>query len=775
MSDPTKAVSPFLQWMFEKSHDFEAIRELEGGSAFKQLLEQYEAEGAKACRFNATVRANNTDVIWYGYPLPPEMQLGVFEVSVTDPINLKFGAHTTNYGFALWRLHDGKIVKGGQVVRHRPTDPLKRLDLLDSHPDAVYSDELVGGSEIIAPEYVVPAFSFHSMDGEYRSQLLWWDEFNATYTQHSKQLSIIEDRVIDLVANGELELNFHAHPRKSETPLRIADELRLPIRLFVARLVSTLTFPLPPHALEGYVAVHKRLHILFEDELAHYIKAIGPDLGRVCSAFRCGRVNRSACCGVKLSPMTLIASLSTDDVRHTHALEEFLGRLASDMVINGRTPSFPIFNQTSMVTGVDEEAFENPQIHQQYREGRVADKIRRDLQQMRQGLRKTPRFAGIDEKVFEAARHAEEHLIMSRMALLITMEDVGATWGAMPLRNLSPFAQSSPGFEALVFDLCFAAWNLHEFAVHGDLHTNNITYHPIALPKHVDPGDFAMFVATDAGEKDTFLVPSSRLRGFIIDFSRSLLMPAAMDRVREFGPVAADVVLVEQQGRALLTLARWAPKVAAKYQKELKARLIERPAEFYAVLALVDYVALGANIGSMLDRGTKMTEKEGRNKHFDPQPSCRKFARKLEEAARDALVEQLHRLVAAAPEKFVKGELGAVRAAELKLLKLVFAEFRFARAAPQVKRLVALWNASAPMRYSGDSVKQFPPWADVDNLIKMSGGRKERDVLVRGRRPLLDTLEAPPDPRLALERAKIEADLTQDRPPPDASSSWQQM
>lgn len=768
----TKKTADMTAFFLEQVADI-GLESLEGSVAYKAFLKGL-PRGTQNKVISGSRRLSAFNVIKWGYPLHPRYNLSVFEVEA-----LGFGDDTCIYAMAFW-------------------------------PE---------GAEF--PEYICLGGTFESQDGEFRRNFTWWDDFEEAFEkiqavetdlpENEQVLGRIEKGLRELLDDSDLVYTTYvfSSPTGQGTleEQRIAtrcNELRLAHRTFVAQLCLAGGELHAPHILPRYGTVMKNVLEALHDDIPE--RELSPQKAgesdadfekrkKIVNRFRylrgkwsCGIPGGRAllCMGVKFVPLRRIEATQVGDLRHPTWREVWMGQKATDLTINGRAATFPILNQWSVINAVTSSMFENEAMDVLFTMSRQIERSVEKIHDARYALEEdselktTPAlFKEIDFNYHSAAAEAERH-ILSGLTLMMSQQYVGPTFGTIATGAYrSPLAGGLEGKElsSAIFEIVYGCLVMHETGIHSDLHINNMTVNSLWSQEHAPPETCNFYVAGPDGERDTFVVPTYGAAGYIIDFSRAIITPARKAELdREMGVEETRLFYEEQVKRMFHVLHMWEPSIAKKYEDKFKAAAYGSPQALYNVLTAVDFVSIGHNIGKLLKKSLAANEKikaTGGTVPWEVAPECIALCEKLEEAGREVLLEGLHKVVIRGPIK----DTEAPTRAGLAVMKKTFNDLLYSRWDPAKLAVYVLgdgFNAHAPMKYSSDKVENFPPWAQVETVMKFAGGRSLEEIFSRGIEPLHNSIQVREDGlgdetfELAVEKERSVAS----RPIVNYAKSW---
>lgn len=174
------------------------------------------------------------------------------------------------------------------------------------------------------------------------------------------------------------------------------------------------------------------------------------------------------------------------------------------------------------------------------------------------------KFRLLHEKIKDPIEYAREEIIMSEMSLCVTSEYVGRTFYDainICLDNAEYHEELGKPYEnydiwaKYIFELIYTlyALNSRKGLIHGDLHLNNFTIHPMYFSKFRNLNDIKnphMMYALDANHY--FAFPSRQYHTVVIDFSRAIIRPSQLDNFENFDIVHAKKLKLHTEGKIQL-------------------------------------------------------------------------------------------------------------------------------------------------------------------------------------------------------------------------------
>lgn len=696
---------------------------------------------------------NGYTTMRYGYPLPPRSDLLVFNMmsSYEDKI------YTCNYAMAVWT--DDKPV----------------------------------------PEYICLGPPYQSNDGEFRQNYTWYEDFSNGYDavvaaeanlpKKHRVLDRLERKVLYLIEYSHLNLAMTVHAptqARRDALTDAADSTRLMLKLFVAQMLLVEDAIRSPHIQPKYAVAMMGPRQFIED-IMRLTRPTGLEDDEERETYKrmlyfriqlkCGSKYWGAhkALGMKIVPLMRTELINPRNVRYPVGREVWVTEEATNLMVNGRGWFFPSFNQVTTVVGADETMYDNEAMVKHYLTSEAADAALGQLRQAREVVAEK-RSAGFAHKLDELDHYLwrgsqkSEEMIVSDVAMIITMRYVGPTLGTiakLPLAQGAGFIQGEK-FETILFQLCYAAHELHDIAIHCDLHYHNMTINAEWYPQRDTPENpCAVYVAGPGGERDTFVLPAYGNMANLIDFSQAIISPAQRESLVAYqGKEQTDTFFKEQALRMLRGVGRWLPEYAKEYEREIKGIALADPESMYNVLCAIDYIAIGRNVGQLLEDSAAAGK-------MGVDPAVVKQCHRLQAVARAAFIKELRAVVSRGSGQrtpTAKRETSG-DALGLAILKDVFGHYLYSRRDPAElakSYLVDAFNLNAPLRHNIRQLETFPPWARVEEIKKYVSISKRfsRDPSL-----LEASLVSDGDPALD-EATELERGRSEPPPPEEAGHSW---
>ena len=688
------------------------------------------------------------------------------------------------------------------------------------------------GTEDLDPEYVCLGPTYESRDGEYRKRFIKWEIFNIAFNYHTKDLHEFEEAVSTMLADSTLELNMTFYPAEPKI-IRHYQHSRLPIKLFAYLLALDLwefsTSLLMAHTHPEYIKLisnigHDFPQLIKKSKEFQY-KTIEnfnkiKDINYITLKFEKHSENIEVQCGQKIVPMFQQEIIQFEDYNLSVWRETLIQQHISNLVINFICPSFPIYNQWTYIEDVNFELFENNAMADKYARGTAMERSVSDLRNARKSIDSTIDLQNyhteeFNANIYEDIEYAQSHLIMSNIALLHTMEDVGWTLHSIndfinkPLVKLPQVAKIfREDTYNYIFNYVYAAHCMHTKMgiVHSDIHSNNLTFNLWALANeniykngkvsfHQYYKNPVTVYATSYKDEDIYIFPTTGITATIIDFSRSIIGPDFRPKLeKNKTPQIATNFYRDQVNRVMRALNRHAPSFVEKNQEAIKAAVIGNFELIFPVLCCIDFIAIGSTLIEYFERTNRETvsggaKKSSKTKKLDKSSKTKKsdkssktasiqsdalrsgqhvnvqFCTKIKELGQELLITGLSTIVDQI--KNINETKINIEYPGFKMLKL-FEEYNLINFKQKytnnfnhtsdVYAVTDGYNYNNDVKYSGTEYAKFPPWGQLSEIEKQLGKYKMEDVLESNIEKFLQSIKKNVHISIISEQARMESE-----------------
>jgi len=503
-------------------------------------------------------------------------------------------------------------------------------------------DDNLYGNDINQIEhlYICNAPAFVSMDGEYRKQLIQYQQFLQVYKENQELFEDIEEVLLERIENDEILLDFNIN-----FPFKISDEAseifykeikdsRILIKSLAANIASEMMASvfgyIENHTNKNFVKIiynqnelekYKKIYNKFNnrDPNVKYFLGINFQLNYFYNkSFEINTLQRLLLAtfisaGVKTIPMTMQEFYSVNDVSYESWRELYFGIICSNLPLNKICAGFPFIAGYTFIQNVDATFFDNSSMIVKYINGKIACNINNQLVNVNDLTEENDRprnkkFKRLSHLIDKSILYSESNIEMSNVALGIFYEDIGRTFSNwirmndnLPEENkLDKFSRllfKTPSLmHKIIFEYIYEIYCMHSInkIIHLDLHLNNIT---IYLGDRVitkrNPNPRCLYILDD---NNAFLFHDLGYYSSIIDFSRAILYDFN-EISNKYGPTTARTSKRNASDRLYSSINKYFPDIAKDHKDDLNNKLISDFQTMAVLCGNLDYWYVCQNIG----------------------------------------------------------------------------------------------------------------------------------------------------------------------------------
>lgn len=496
----------------------------------------------------------------------------------------------------------------------------------------------------IEHEYVCTGPTFNSQDGEYRSKIISWDQFNSIFIKYKQECEEVEALIVGRINTEQIAFqtnfyypeNFNYNERKFEDSINV---LRLPIKLFILCWLYDF-YQIYTNSIENHVNSAYKTIIYNPEEITTMEKIIArigsinytsmmnhiahsfEDINKPNKIFLIIRV------GQKIFPLTVSETVKCNDINYNVWREIYISTLTSNLVINLISPSFPVINNWFYIQTAHEGLFDNAPMRIKYSYSDIATKISTQMRELdklnyvEKNREKGPinnKFMRMSRLMQKSIAYADGDIRLTELAICLTNEFVGRTLRDIPSLIASGIYES--GFDLVFADLNLFTRHIFEFIYsfycmnikigifHGDLHLNNVTIYQLyymTTTKGEYCGPKNAQVVYLVGEV-AYMFPHYGLFSTIIDFSRAIIGNYKLIE-HDFSARFAELYFKDQRLRVLNILHHYFPKLMEKFRNKIESLLISNFPLMFKILSGIDTYVIVSNINAMLDIDVAFTQ-----------------------------------------------------------------------------------------------------------------------------------------------------------------------
>ena len=493
-------------------------------------------------------------------------------------------------------------------------------------------------------EYVSSCPTFNSADGEYRHRFLKLDQIFNIYNENKEFFNEIEKYVINqlknkkiifdtnyILPNDNLDKNKQKNKKILDLLKKEIEKIRLKLILYMTSWIIDVNRYIEGK-LDNHIAIgYKEAMFAYNDEdfYNNLLKKIGIDKYNniVVNLFRYLKFNDNKYSplelGQKFIPLTIYDMESMGDAKLAPWREIYSASLVGNLVINGISPTFPIFNDWFLIQGNSPEFWSNSVSKVKFKYSEIASEIVKELEHARKSTYTinpitqkevyiSYNFEGLSKAIDIPMDYAEQEIIFADVILCTITEHVGRTLADTPALMLHETYQITYGpiyknfsiFSKLMFEYTYGLYclNIKLGIIQGDLHLNNVT---IFIKKSViNPVNKEWYVINPhviyhIGKSDYYIFPTYGSTACIIDFSRSFIDREHL--LKQFGFEMTESIIYHQRIRIMRTLERDLPDFYTAYKEKIEIVLLSDFDTVFKIFMAIDIYKLSKSFSSMIN------------------------------------------------------------------------------------------------------------------------------------------------------------------------------
>lgn len=502
------------------------------------------------------------------------------------------------------------------------------------------------GGPKIEHMYVCTGPTYRSQDGEYRSRVIPWSQYNALFVKYADIFGEVEVAVVSRLESRVTTYQTDFYYPASCTGNKRAFEdsinsLRLPIKFYIlcwivdfyeihGKIIANHVNPAyrwimyQPEDIPLFESIVKKMgrndYLNMKNRIEHYFSDL--DVGR--------QSRMPVGCGQKIFPLTAMESARTGDINFNVWREIYITELLSNLVLNLISPSFPFINNWFYIQNAHAGLYDNMAMHTKYLQSEIAAEVAVQLkitdklnyektesgEQSKEPL--SGKFFRLSKNIHKSIVYADKDIKLTDLAVCMTTEYVGRTLRDIPALIVSK--DRTPGLEQSFTDAGIFNKHMFEFiysfycmnsisgVYHGDLHMNNATIYKLYEILNTDntPVIDNPYAAYVVGQ-EAYVFPHYGLFSMIIDSSRAII--GDYERLEhEFSPLFAELYFKEQLNRVLHNIHHYFPYLIKKYRERIESLLINNFPLMFKILSATDTFVIMSNIEAMFSVDDSFTK-----------------------------------------------------------------------------------------------------------------------------------------------------------------------
>ena len=469
----------------------------------------------------------------------------------------------------------------------------------------------------------------------------------------------------------------------------------------------------------------------FNSRIKNYDKNNLIILRRLCNNILHNKLNKKNTLkiGQKTIPLTISEAQEPFNIKFKPWREYMISMHLSDYVINNISAGFFLTNSWFYIKNSRKGLFDNDVQFKKMKRSEIALQITELLNRAqiytydsiidKTGISShdvdswiSNKFKELSNKIQDPIDYAKQDIIMSNVALCMISEYVGRTlWDFMLLSKSStyynnlvgcPFSKKGyPYFAKYMFELCYNLYAINSISgiIHGDLHLNNVTINTIKYGDIEIQNPQVLYVISDDFQ---YIFPSKHYNLCLIDFSRSIILPNKLEKIKDsFLPKTYEILneieeFQKDQVERLLYLYMNYTSDNINKKNELRVLFTNKFEAVFKLLTTIDLYS----ITSKMIKSFKIKDK----KIPIPDKYCLNLLTKLNKYANQFITVEMNKLINDPKYEQVILEM---ENPIFTIIKLCFYEFDVNNS--KIGNIIDIYNVNNDMKYSINKLSDFPP------------------------------------------------------------------
>jgi hypothetical protein len=600
-------------------------------------------------------------------------------------------------------------------------------------------------------KFICTGPTYRSQDGEYRGRLISYDQIAPLFERYADVFSKVEDLVLKKLESGRME--FHVdfyYPECEYKKDQLEDQintLRLPIKLYIMCWIVDF-YNIHYKVVENHINPAYQ-YIIYQLEDLPVFESIIAEIGKSQYTNVRDRISefwqdvnspiyniRNIECGQKIFPITVVESIRMDDINFSVWREIYITNMASNLVLNAISASFPFIGSWFYIQHAHGGLFDNVAMYDKYLHSTIATDVSAQLRNIDRynyvsgDKTKGPisgKFFKLSKNIHRSILYADGEIRLTDLAICVTSEYVGRTLRDIP--SIIAYKEYGAGLDLVFTDYEIFSKHMFEFVyafytmnaktgiIHGDLHMNNATINRVYTMLSTTGIEYVKNprVVYVIG-KTAYQFRHVGLFSTIIDFSRAIL--GDYSRIEnEFGTRFADAYFKDQETRLLHIVFHHFPNVMDKFKEVIESLINKNFLLMFKILSAVDTFVIMSNIAAMFSIDDIFTHGQ-----VKIAPGAMEMLRKLSTRAEDLVFSNIQSLV--------DGKISSPEDIEwpnLVIIQDLFADHVVDAAFMKDKtiNIVEIFNSNNDIIYDMDD---YETWGPMLSGEKIEALRKKYDL-----------------------------------------------
>lgn len=601
------------------------------------------------------------------------------------------------------------------------------------------------GASAMSPEFVCTGPTFRSQDGEYRNRVISWRQIGELFVKYAEEFEPVEKLMLDKMSAGRLmfQTDFYYPMGCIFDQTKLGDFIntnRLPLKFFILCWVHDY-YNIHHKVMENHINPAYQ-HIIYQPEDLHVFEKLLKKLGADGYGSMSVRISNHYATinnpdynivelevGQKIFPLSAIEAVKTDDINFNVWREIYITNMASNLVLNLISPSFPFINNWFYIQHAHAGLFDNLAMHSKYTHSEIATDVSSQLKAIdkynyvNEDRKKGPisgKFFRLSRSIHKSIIYADSDIKLTDLAVCMTSEYVGRTLRDIPA--LIVHHEHLPGLDLAFTDTGIFTKHMFEFIYafycmnskigifHGDLHMNNAT---IGRLYTMSTPDGKAYVENPhivyLTNEDAYRFPHFGLFSMVIDFSRAII--GDYKRLEhEFSPRFAEMYFAEQRLRVMQIAYHYFPKLIEKYQTQIESLILSNFPLMFKIFTAIDTYVIMSNIRAMFSIDDAFTR--GRIKIA---PGANKLL--------DNLIAHAESLVVSNIKAVIEGRIGSpddIEWPSLTILKKNFSDYKLdPNNLGKNENVVEIFNSTNDVVYDIEDYDTWGPLLSIEKELEL--------------------------------------------------------
>lgn len=587
------------------------------------------------------------------------------------------------------------------------------------------------------PKFLALSPSYDSSRGEFRDSFIEYSALEYVFSKYSKQLEPLEEQVLKAINNTKLDIQINFFPQSKAVH---KDLHMLGVRLMAASIYLII------YKKEKAV-VQQHIHRVFIDTIKTITKINDYKIedDKIYKYLFQSGFERPY--GQKITPLPVGSALHINDISYSAWREIFISYAASDMVLNGISPTFPVSLEWSYLEGSTIDMYDNTIIKNKYAQNKDVIVTLDRLKDIYRAMDDMTGMYDARERVLQNIQYITSHKLLSNISISMINEFIGLTATSItpnirnaevPAPNYHRIVTELEYFDKFIFELFYGLYVLHKKVgiIHSDTHMNNISimcldrsFYKLQGDKYIYAKDKKYMTAFIVDQQqETYLFQYDGYYSGVLDFSDAWISKKFLDYTSRFVSGINFEDMIDHEKDVIFDKLSRTLSYANKHKDEVKAAIVGQYDEMFKAISAIDYVSIARNLKIMFEKEWTRPLMEGEKRKFYVDP---KIIDRLEYIENESL-----ELLLSSIQNVIENKKSEVKFAGETLLRKFFKKYLYDATRHQ-DELYEVYNYNADWRSSCASMEEYPQWSKK-TVVEEKFGRETANQLFGTKNITLD-------------------------------------